>query len=118
MKRFAASEVWDKAWFRRLPPRLKSFWFYLMLRCDCSGVWEPDFDLASFVIGEPVSQDDMQAFGDRVCQLQSGKWWLTGFIHFQYGELSTSCPAHKPVFRLIDKNGLTKNKTQQIIGVS
>jgi hypothetical protein len=108
VKRFIASETWDQSWFRKLTPQMKSFWFYLLLKVDCSGVWEPDFELASFVIGGKVVESDMSQFGDRVLKLASGKWWLTGFIRFQYGELSESCGPHKAVFKMIAKNGLEK----------
>jgi hypothetical protein len=88
---------------------MKAFWFYLLLKVDCSGVWEPDFELASFVIGDKVSESDMVLFDDRVVKLETGKWWLTGFIRFQYGELSSSCGPHKAVLKQISKNGLEKS---------
>ena len=110
MKRFTASELWEKEWFLNLNPRLKLFWIYLTMRCDCAGVWEPNFPLASFMIGDKVSEKDMKEFDDKILLLANGKWWLTKFIGFQYGELSESCPAHKPIFKSIHKNGLKSKK--------
>jgi len=106
MKRFVASELWEKPWYRKLPPHLKSFWMYLIHRCDHAGVWEADFEAASFHIGHEVTESDMTVFGDRVVKLPSGKWWLTTFMEFQYGSLSDASPAHKPVFISIEKNRL------------
>ena len=101
MKRFTATEQWDKEWHRKLDCRLKCFWAYLCAKCNAIGVWEPDFELASFQIGGPVSAQDLAHFQGRVQRLADGKWWLIGFIEFQYDQLSETCPAHKPILRLL-----------------
>lgn len=105
-KRFTATEKWDKAWFRLLTPKHKCLWNYICERCDQAGVWEPDFDLASFQIGERVSDRDIEIFGDRVLLLETGKYWIVDFVDFQFGKLSKDCPAHKPIYKAISKNGL------------
>lgn len=111
MKRFVASELWDKAWFRKLPPRLKCLWFYMIQRCDCAGVWEGDLALASFHIGSKVSEADLTIFGNRLEKLPSGKIWLNTFLIYQYVTLSHGCPAHKPVFESIERNKLEDRLT-------
>ena len=87
-----------------LPPRLKSLWQYLCDNCDQAGVWDPNYALASVLIGEPVSPSDLAAFGDRIKTLKSGKIMVVSFIEFQYGKLSTDCRAHIPVFRALEKH--------------
>ena len=49
-KRLSATEKWDKAWFRKLPPKYKCFWEYLRDKCDLIGLWEIDYEAASFHI--------------------------------------------------------------------
>jgi len=102
-KRFTATEKWDKSWFRKLPPRLKCLWQFFCDRCDQSGVLDMDWELASFQIGEDVSPADVAGFEDRVYALNGSKLWIPSFVEFQYGVLSPTCPAHKPVFRSIQK---------------
>lgn len=106
-KRFTDTQIWEKEWFMALNPRLKCLWRYLTERCDQSGVWEPNWQLASIYIGEKVSQVDLVAFGKHIEILESGKVFIPDFINFQYGRLSESSPAHNPVFRAIEKNRLS-----------
>lgn len=107
MKRFTATEKWAKEWFQDLAPRLKCLWLYLCDNCDHSGVWEPNFKLAALQIGEKVREQDFEAFGERIAKLESGKFLIPAFIGFQYGKLSETCPAHKPVFRALERNRVT-----------
>lgn len=106
MKRFTATEKWDKEWFRKLPLKHKVLWLYLCDRCDAAGVWEPDFELASFQIGSQVSEDDLALFGDRVEKLSEGKFWLTRFIEFQYQKLSEDCRGQVNVFSSLKRHSL------------
>lgn len=107
MKRFTETEKWRDSWFRRLSPSTKIAYLYILDSVDLAGVWDPDFELANFTIGEPVDWIKVQSeLGDRLEMLKSGKWWLTKFIHFQYGNLSEDCRPHLAVLRLIDAHGL------------
>lgn len=106
MKRFTSTEKWDKDWFCSLSLRSKCFWFYLVDKCDAAGVWEPNYRLASFQIGEAVAERDLSVFGDRVRALPCGKVWLTGFVEFQYGRLSRECKPHQKVFDLLARYGI------------
>lgn len=106
MKRFTATEKWDKSWFQDLSPSLKCLWIYLCDNADPAGVWEANWRLASFQIGETFTAASLEAFGDRAEVLPSGKVWLTGFCDFQYGQLSRECRAQIHVFRSLEKHGL------------
>lgn len=98
MKRFTETGKWDDPWFRKLTPKMKCLWQFLCDRCDPAGVIDVDYELASFQIGEEISELDVQSFGERVEKLKCGKWWIVQFIGFQYGTLSEDCKAHGPVF--------------------
>ena len=65
--------------------------------------------LANFRIGCNVDWDEfVKACGDRVAVLPDGKFWLVGFIGFQYGKLSKDCKAHHAVFRLVERHQLQR----------
>jgi uncharacterized phage protein (TIGR02220 family) len=106
MKRFTETTKWDNKWFRRLEPRLKLLWQYLVDKCDAAGVIEIDEEVASLQIGETVSESDLDAFGDKMKRLPSGKYLLVKFIAFQYGKLSRDCKAHWHIFKLLEVHGL------------
>jgi len=105
-KRFTDTGIWKKQWYRKLPPRLKCFWAYLLDNCDSAGIWDSDFGLASYQIGEEVAESDLTAFGDRIEKLEDNKYLLNTFINFQYGQLSDKCKPHLPVLRILKKHGL------------
>lgn len=107
-KRFTDIEIWDKEWFMDLTPKLKCLIRYLFDKCDASGVWNPNWKLASTHIKEPVSVKDLEGIPKEQYEiLPGGKIFLPDFISFQYGFLSEKSPAHKPVFKAIEKNRLS-----------
>lgn len=106
MKRFTETQKWEDPWFRRLRPEIKLLWQWILDRCDNAGVIDPDIDLASFQIGYQYPMDILLEFGERVIKLPCGKWFIPKFIAFQYGQLSTDCKAHKPIFISLEKHGL------------
>lgn len=106
MKRFTETQKWEDPWFRRLAPEMKLLWQWILDRCDNAGVINPDLDLASFQIGYQYPMDTLSVFGDRVVELESGKFFIPKFIEFQYGKLSKDCKAHKPIFLSLQKHDL------------
>ena len=45
-KRFIETTMWTgNKWFRKLEPKYKLLWFYLISNCDAVGVWEEDLEL-------------------------------------------------------------------------
>jgi uncharacterized phage protein (TIGR02220 family) len=107
MKRFTDTNKWDKPWFRKLHPTLKSFWTYACDRCDNAGVWVVDLELAEFYIGTPVKETEiLSAFGDRIKPIGDGKWWLVGFIDFQAGELKMECKPHAAIIGTLKRHGI------------
>jgi hypothetical protein len=106
MKRFTATEKWEKDWFTALSPKHKCLWQLLCDRCDAAGVWSANYRLASFLIGATVTKADIHAFGDHVTMLPGGDVLIPTFVEFQYGKLSKDCMPHKPIFRALEKHGL------------
>ena len=102
-KRFTATEKWDKSWFCKLTPRLKCLWFYIIDKCDTAGIWDINFELASFCIGEKVYEEDMSVFGDKVEKILPDKFFIKAFVSFQYGELSDKCKPHLPIIEKLKR---------------
>lgn len=105
-KRFTDTDLWDKEWYMALSCKHKCLIRFLFDKCDAAGVWSPNWLLASAYIGEQVSEDDLKIFGDRIEKLDDGKFFLTGFIEFQYGTLSEECRPHIKIIALLKKYDL------------
>jgi hypothetical protein len=81
---------------------------YICDLCDASGVIDFCPEIASVQIGVEVTEKNFEAFGSRVTKLPNGKWLILKFLAFQYVTVDPKCPAHKPVIRLIEENGLNR----------
>lgn len=103
-KRFSDTDKWKKEWFRKLPIKLKAAWEYLRDNCDQAGIWDGDFGLMSFQLGEPIGADECLAgLGpSRIVALDDGKFLLPGFIPFQYGNLNPENKAHASILKKVD----------------
>lgn len=103
-KRFTDTDKWNKAWIRRLSPKFKCAWFYLLDKCDHAGVWQEDFEAMSFNIGEEINQDEFEkVFSEKIQKVDSDKYFIKSFIDFQYGNLNPSNKVHKSVLERLEK---------------
>jgi hypothetical protein len=74
-----------------------------------AGVWDVDVESMEFHIGDKITLDEITScFEHRVKQISDNKFILTGFIEFQYGELSNDCKPHRPVIKRLEKLSLLK----------
>lgn len=108
-KRFADTDIWNKEWYQLYTLKQKVLLKYLFDNCDAAGVWEPNYRLAGFIIGEPITRSDIESLNERknqVAILPDGKVVILDFIAFQYGELSETCRPHQKVIELMKKHGL------------
>src|SRR5512139_3253727 len=112
MKRFTDTEKFEKPWFRKLPPKSKVLWDYLCCACDHAGVLDPDWELMSFLIGEKVTESDLDGMNGNVVKL-GRKLFIPGFVRFQYGKLSRECKPHIPVFDALERHGLKESEILQ-----
>lgn len=114
MKRFTETAKWMDPWFRGLAPQFKLAWLYVLDNCDAAGVIAIDRALADFQVGSAVDWDVFaEASEGRLIPLAKGKHWVSGFIKYQYGELSTECRAHNPAFASLSKHGLTDRVSKE-----
>ena len=107
-KRFTDTEKWKKPFIRGLQGVYKLLWFYITDDCDHAGIWQVDLEVAEIRIGERIDKTQAEkAFADKIyvfdnCQ----KWFIPGFISFQYGELNPANRAHNSVIQQLKKNNL------------
>lgn len=107
MKRFTETDKWRDSWFRKLKPMSKLAFLFIVDNCDSAGVWDPDYDLANFHVGEPVNWPEVLAdLGERVETLKNGKWHLVRFVDFQYGQLVQECRPHAKILSLLQFHGI------------
>lgn len=113
-KRYTDSDKWKKQWFRKLNPQHKAFWVYLTDNCNHAGVWDVDFELASFIVGCPLDEQEIRlAFQKQYTELNHGKKWLIkDFVNFQYGDLNPGNRVHASVIAILEKEGAYKGLTR------
>jgi len=107
-KRFTETAKWSDVWFMDLDSTQKLFWLYILDNCNNCGVWEVNFKLAEFMIGQNLNQNELlDKFKNRIQILDEGeKWLIPKFISFQYGQLNPKCKPHMSVIKLLEKHNL------------
>lgn len=118
-KRFIDTTIWTQnKWFRKLSPKNKLLWFYLISNCDAVGVWEEDFELASFIIGDDFKKDEInKEFEGKLKWINAKKIWILDFCDFQYGKLIEENLTNKPhqsYINLLKKHSLWIDYTKTI----
>ncbi len=108
-KRFTATEKWDDPAYLSLSAETKILWQYLCDKCDQSGVIKFAAGIAIFFLSGkediPTNLKKLEMLG-WVEWLDATRLWLPKFISFQNGKLTEKCPAHRPIFSLVEKHGL------------
>jgi hypothetical protein len=102
-KRFTDSTKFRDPWYRKLSPKMKCLWEYILAECDLAGILEFDIDAIEFHIGEPISIDDLISLGKRVYFLEENKIFIPKFVQFQQGTLNSDNRAHKAIFSAFEK---------------
>lgn len=111
-KRFTDTDKWKKPLLKGIPASYKLLWLYICDDCDHAGIWQVDMQVAGIRIGEEVNeQEAIRIFGAKIIVFDEGeKWFLPGFIEFQYGELNPQNRAHQSVLKILTKYGLVENE--------
>lgn len=111
-KRNSDTGKWQKAWFRKLSPKMKCAWLYLLDNCDYAGFWDVDMEMMSFMVGDRIEWDELLSAFEHQIQLIEDKIWLHKFVAFQCGlPLSEKSRFHQKIiqrleeFDLIEKDG-------------
>lgn len=105
-KRFTDTEKYKDPWFRRLPPKLKTLFYFMCDDCNHAGVWKENFDMFEMFFKIKVTHDDMKEFGEKIVRLDNDTYFLTSFIKFQYGTLNKANNAHQGVIKSLNYNNI------------
>lgn len=105
-KRFTDTELWDKEWFMKLSCKHKCLVKMVRDKCDLSGVWSPNWIIASAYIGEPITEKELLGIdeGRQFKKIAGGKISCIGFVDFQYGTLTEKSPVHRKILNLLTSN--------------
>jgi hypothetical protein len=109
-KRFTDTEIWNKEWYLALSLKHKMLVKFLFDNCDCAGIYEPNFILLSFYIGEKITAEDFNEL-KQVKKLNNGNYLIEDFLNFQYGvksydALNPKFSVHKGILKSLEKNQL------------
>jgi len=115
MKRFTETNKWRDRWFYALSGKHKLLWLWLCDNCDNCGVVEPEWNMVKNDTGFEYSDEDLEAFGDRIEGLSKGKHTLVKFIAFQYGKLSAECKPHAAILANLNRHRLVFDNENQTL---
>ena len=108
-KRYTDTDKWKKIWFRKLKNDHKVFWMYVLDQCDHAGIWEVDFELASYFCNGIKETEIRETFVKQYHEFDDGKrWFIKDFIEFQYRGLDESNRVHNSVINILKRYGLFK----------
>ena len=108
-KRYTDTDKWKKIWFRKLKNDHKVFWMYVLDQCDHAGIWEVDFELASYFCNGIKESEIRDTYVKQYHEFDDGKrWFIKDFIEFQYRGLDESNRVHNSVITILKRHGLYK----------
>ena len=115
-KRFTDTEKYKKHFVRSLKAPYKLLWDYILCDCNHAGIWIVDFEAARMYLGKDIKLSEsaaLEAFNKEekhVIPIDYGdKWFIVGFIEYQYGVLNPKNRVHASVIKMLERYGLWKD---------
>lgn len=112
-RRIFNSDKFNDAFYRKLPPEMKSCYEYLQCQCDYAGVIDIDIGDVNFKVNADniTYQKIKDYFGDKILILSEAKdklkIFLPRFIYWQYkNELTANNKVHRHVFDVLRREGI------------
>lgn len=110
-KRFTDTEIWKEDWFIALSKNHKLLWGFVKDNCDHAGIWRPNSTTFDRLVGAKVNLDEflaaVNADKERIRVLEGGRWYLSGFVEFQYGgRLNPKNHMHQSVITILQGAGI------------
>lgn len=112
-KRFTDSEKFRDTWYRKLTPKHKCVWEYLLAECSLAGILDVDYEAMSFHIGETIKKEDLDIFKDKISWLSEDKIFIVNFVKFQQKELNINQKSHKKIIEELEKNEIALSVCEQ-----
>jgi len=119
-KRYIDSDIWDKRWFRELPPELKCVWIFLFTKCTHAGILEVDEERWNFEIGAKINKAEiLETFNGKIIEFCDGKkWFLPKFVEYQYGLLDKKNRVHASVISHLKDSKIPPEKYKTLVRVA
>jgi len=118
--RFVDTDIWKKPWYRKLSPKHKCLFKYIVDNCNHAGLLDVDYDLMAFMIGDSISEDDLSVLDFLYIWIEDDKVFIPSYIEYQYKVASPECldpknNAHKGVISQLSKYSKTKGLIRGLI---
>tara|TARA_R110002020_G_C16199639_1_gene766164 strand:- start:675 stop:1322 length:648 start_codon:yes stop_codon:yes gene_type:complete len=109
-KRFIDTKIWDKSWYRKLDPKDKLIWIYILTKCDHAGIFDADWEAMAFFIKGISGRDGFDnlpnAIKDKMTPIENDQYFIPSFIEYQYGQLRINSKPHLSVIKRLEEKGL------------
>ena len=112
-KRLTDTDKFKSKFIRSLKAPYKLLWEYILCDCNHAGIWNVDFEAARVYLGKDIrvlEKKALEAFNEdekHVIPIDDGdKWFIVGFIEFQYGALNPKNRVHASVIKMLERYGL------------
>ena len=107
-KRFIDTKIWDKSWYRKLDPKDKLIWIYILTKCDHAGIFDADWEAMNFFIGAKISGFNMipDSIKEKMEKVERNQYFIPSFIEYQYGTLKINSKPHLSVIKRLEDKGL------------
>jgi|TARA_R100000084_G_scaffold103967_1_gene60223 hypothetical protein len=115
-KRFIDTNIWNKAWFRKLDTKSKLIWIYILTKCDHAGIFDADYEAMNFYIGTDLEdfKDIPIAIREKMQPIEDNQFFIPSFIEYQYGTLRINSKPHLSVIKRLEDKGLN-NYLQRVM---
>lgn len=127
MPRFFDPARYNEDWYIELRGEYQKFFDYIIEMCDNAGVWKPnkiDFETRTgFKVNLDLLLKRVNGDKERIVVLENGRWFIPGFIKFQWFNrkssfnLSTANPRHLNIIRSLDENKIPPQKVRGLAEV-
>ena len=125
--RMTDTAEWEEDWFISISGEYQHLWKFIKDHCDVSGVWKPNISKFQALTKFSVSLDSflkkMNGEKQRITVLDNGRWFIPGFIRFQYFNkqetfnLILNNPLHKSIYQSLDSNGVPLHAVRGLLAV-
>ena len=115
-KRFIDTNIWNKAWFRKLDTNSKLIWIYVLTKCDHAGIFDADYEAMNFYIGTALEdfKDIPVTIREKMQLIEDNQFFIPSFIEYQYGTLRINSKPHLSVIKRLEEKGLN-NYLQRVM---
>lgn len=125
--RMTDTDEWNEDWFISISGEYQHLWKFIKDHCDVAGVWKPNISKFQALTKFSVSLDSfykkMNRDRQRVMVLDNGRWFIPGFITFQYFNKQESFnlilnnPLHKSIYQSLTSNGVPVSDVRGLLAV-